>query len=237
VAHRPQIDDQCRENEGEDMRRIFSGTQREAIINHDGCCVKCGFIESGLIATETENGKFETLCEECLAPNHLKNFSKTVFQVAYLPELSTPVVAHYSRLAAWYYFASRMGETIEMHCGYSGKLPEFTSQPSWWEKKLSVRSYEEAKRDMAATVTKLRQMRSASQTFAFLKGRVDSTRNMYGDVSAGKLQEMYGREIFEKNFRLIPTGIPVSRIRFPITQFNHQSLMNRYRSMRFLTTY
>lgn len=195
------------------MRRIFSGAQRDAIINHDGCCVCCGFIEHGLMATETDNGRFETLCEECLAQKHLEPFSKTVFKAAYLPELSTPVIAHYSRVAAWFYFASRMGEAIDISCGFDGNLPGFTSQSKWWEKKLEYTSFAAAKSDVQAPVDRLRQMRIATQPYAFLKGRIDTTKAMYGDVPPNELLSMFGEEIFSRDFRLVPTAIPLARIR------------------------
>ncbi|TLX16189.1 hypothetical protein [Rhizobium sp. MHM7A] len=201
------------DNEGEYMRRIFSGTQRNAIINHDGCCVSCGFIEQGLFATETKDGSFETLCEECLAPKHLETFSDTTFQAAYLPELSGPVVAHFSRVAAWFYFASRIGKNIEMECGFDGLLPAETSRITWWESPLAVQSYKAAKADMKVEVSKIRQMRKGSEAYAFLRNRIDATKARFGAMTFQGLERAVGCDVFARDFRMIPVAIPLSRVR------------------------
>lgn len=213
VAERPQIDDQIQDNEGKYMRRIFSGTQRNAIINHDGCCVSCGFIEYGLFATETKDGSFETLCEECLAPKHLESFSETKFQAAYLPELSGPVIAHFSRVAAWFYFASRIGQTVEIECGFDGLLPAETADESWWRSPLTIQSYKAVKADVAATPQRVRQMRKGSEAYVFLRNRVEATQIRYGAKSPQELERAVGCDVFAKDFRMIPVAIPLSRIR------------------------
>jgi hypothetical protein len=195
------------------MRRIFSGTQREAIINHDGCCVSCGFIEQGLFATVATDGSFETLCEECLAPKHLESFSQTTFQPAYLPELSGPVVAHFSRVAAWFYFAARMGKRIDIECGFDGRLPACAADESWWKGKLVHDSYKSLKQDMQASAATLRMMRKASEPYAFLRNRVDATASHFGGKTSIELQRAVGPDVFEKDFRMIPMAIPVARIR------------------------
>jgi hypothetical protein len=195
------------------MRRIFSGTQREAIINHDGCCVSCGFIEQGLFATVATDGSFETLCEECLAPKHLESFSQTTFQPAYLPELSGPVVAHFSRVAAWFYFAARMGKSIDIECGSDGRLPACAADESWWKSKLVSASYKATKQDMGARVDAVRMMRKATEPYVFLRNRVDATTSHFGAKTSMELRRAVGTEAFEKDFRMIPTSIPVARIR------------------------
>jgi hypothetical protein len=195
------------------MRRIFSGTQRDAIINHDGCCVSCGFIEQGLFATETKDGSFETLCEECLAQKHLEPFSETKFQVAYLPELSGPVVAHFARIAAWFYFASRMGKRIDIECCFEGVLPERTSQATWWESPLVLQSYKAVKLDMKATPLAVRQMRKGSYGYEFLKNRVEATNVRFGAIPPQGVENVVGCDVFARDFRMIPMAIPISRIR------------------------
>lgn len=195
------------------MRRIFSGQQREAIIHHDGCCVSCGFIERDLFATETEDGSFETLCTECLASNHLEKFSDTVFQAAYLPELSGPAVAHFSRVAAWFYFASRMGKTIDFECGFDGLLPSEAANKSWWKNRLPVKSYKAVKADVGTEIARLRQMRKASEAYAFLRSRVDATQSKYGTGSPQEVKRIVGETVFRRDFHMIPMAIPTSRIR------------------------
>lgn len=195
------------------MRRIFSGAQREAIINHDGCCVSCGFIERGLFATETPEWNFETLCEECLASKHLESFSQTTFQPAYLPELSVPVVAHFSRVAAWFYFASRMGEHLDMKCGHDGCLPASVVDESWWKGPIVRQSYQETKKDVGSSIAVNRMMRKATEVYEFLRNRVKITQTHYAAETPDALQRVVGPETFATDFRMIPMAIPVARIR------------------------
>ncbi len=195
------------------MRRIFSGTQREAIINHDGCCVSCGFIERGLFATETPEWTFETLCEECLASKHLESFSQTSFKPAYLPELSVPVVAHFSRVAAWFYFASRMGNHLDMECGHEGRLPASVADDSWWRGPIVRQSYQDMKKDVGSSIQANRMMRKATEVYDFLKSRVKITQSHYGTEAPEALERAVGPEAFAADFRMIPMAIPVARIR------------------------
>jgi hypothetical protein len=185
---------------------MLSGDERTNAVDDEGCCVCCGFKERLLVAYEDDaTSRVSVHCEECFANKTLTVSERHA--VAYLPELSVAALSHFTRVCAWYSFATRCGFEVTPLDIVEGTIPsEFSDKKGWQKPAADAASDKHGTKNLAAEAL-------SKNGYAFLRGRIDVAAAQFGALTLQKFIKKIGEAEFAAKYRILPLSIPIGRVR------------------------